>query len=54
MNRDAVRAALEAIISDLDYDLHKELLCSEDSEDDVYPDITTQFINAYLANGGIA
>lgn len=42
-----VDAALRSLISDLDYDLHKEIECDEETGDDSYPILVEGFINDY-------
>lgn len=42
-----VDAVLRGIISDLDYDLHKNLECDEETEIDVYPALVQSFISEY-------
>jgi hypothetical protein len=43
----AVDAALRSLISDLDYDLHKQLERDEETGEDNYPIIVAKFINSY-------
>ena len=47
LERHRVEKALRSIISDLDYDLHKNIECDEETEEDTYPDLVTEFIQAY-------
>lgn len=42
-----VRAALEFVITGLDYDLHKSIECDEETGEDTYPVFVDNFIDAY-------
>lgn len=44
-----VDAALRALISDLDYDLHKNIECDEETGEDGYPDLVDEFVETYYA-----
>jgi hypothetical protein len=46
-----VRSALEYVIADLDYDIHKNLLCGEDYGEDHYEDFVDMFITSYETSG---
>lgn len=50
LNTGAVREALEAILVDLDYDLHKQVLHDEEAGEDGYPDLVDSFIRIYEIN----
>lgn len=47
MDRRAIEHALKQVISDLDYDLHKNLERDEVTGQDAYPDLVEEFIEAY-------
>lgn len=47
IDANAVETALREVINDLDYDLHKNIECDEETGDDTYPDIANNFIRAY-------
>jgi hypothetical protein len=47
MNRNAVLYALKQVISDLDYDLHKNLEEDEETGNDGYPELLEEFLEAY-------
>jgi len=42
-----VERALRSLISDIDYDLHKNIECDEETGDDSYPILVEGFINDY-------
>ena len=42
-----VRAALERVLSEADYDLHKAYLCDEETGEDDYPGLVDLFIRQY-------
>lgn len=42
-----VESALKSIVSHLDYDLHKNLLVDEETEENSYPELAQDFINLY-------
>jgi len=42
-----VQHALRKLITDLDYDLHKQIECDEETGDDSYPILVEGFINDY-------
>lgn len=44
--RTAITAALEQVISHLDYDQHKALLMPEDESGETYSDIVEMFLSA--------
>lgn len=47
-----VEAALRSIISDVDYDRHKELERDEETGVDRYPDLAAEFIGLYEVGAG--
>lgn len=47
LDRERVRWALEGLIADLDYDIHKYLECSESDGLNHYPELVEQFIEIY-------
>lgn len=47
LDLNAVESALRALISDIDYDIHKFIECDEITGEDGYPDLTDEFIRLY-------
>ena len=42
---------LRAFVSDLDYDIHKNLECDEETEEDRYPELAENFLAALRKAG---
>ena len=47
LNREAVDKALRQVVEFLDYDLHKQLECDEETGEDTYGEHVQRFIDAY-------
>ena len=49
MNLDAekIQKALEAVIKELDYDLHRSIMNPDDGGADWYPELADEFIEMY-------
>lgn len=47
LNVERVESVLQSLLSDTDYDLHKNLLTDEESGFNSYPDLAQQFIDLY-------
>jgi Arc/MetJ family transcription regulator len=47
LEREAVDAALRRVVEFLDYDLHKQLECDEETGEDMYGEHVDRFIAEY-------